>query len=225
MKIQLQMPSLATLTVLSLMLYLSRRLFSGMMYEKYHKMIILCSKLPDNNRLQRPYMKHNVLCFYKQRVVVPYTIHSQLLKEFHDNKMTGHFGVLRTFKRLTHQFCRPSMYHSIQEYIKQCEVCQKTKTEALALLGLIQPLHIPCQVQDDITLDFIEGLLSSHGKDSLLVDVVRFNKYAHFIALSHIFSIKIIPKRFIEYVVKLHGTLKSIINDRDPIFIIKFWQE
>ena len=88
----------------------------------------------------------NGLCFYKKRVVVPQVIHNQLLKEFHDSKMVGHFGVLRTLKGLAQQFYWPSMYRFIQEYIIQCEVCQKTKIETLALVGLLQPLLIPCQV-------------------------------------------------------------------------------
>lgn len=172
-----------------------------------------------------PYSMRNGLCFYKTRVIVPQVIRNQLLQEFHDNKMAGHSGVLRTFKRLAQQFYWPSMYRPVQDYITQCEVCQKTKTETLALAGLLQPLPIPCQVWDDISLDFIEGLPSSHGKDSILVVVDRLSKYAHFVALSHPFSAKIVAEQFVEHIIKLHGMPNSIISDRDPIFISKFWQE
>jgi hypothetical protein len=172
-----------------------------------------------------PYSRQNGLCFYKQRVVVPQAIRNQLLQEFHDSKMAGHSGVLRTFKRLAQQFYWPSMYRSVQDYIVQCEVCQRAKTATLAPAGLLQPLPIPCQVWEDISLDFIEGLPSSHGKDSLLVVVDRLSKYAHFVALSHPFFAKTVAEHFVEHIVKLHGMPKSIISDRDPIFISKFWQE
>ncbi|KAL5552361.1 hypothetical protein UlMin_002537 [Ulmus minor] len=172
-----------------------------------------------------PYSVQNGLYFYKQRVIVPQALRNQLLQEFHDSKMARHSGVLRTFKRLAQQFYWPSMYRSVQDYITHCEVCQRTKTETLAPAGLLQPLPIPCHVWDDISLDFIEGLPSSHDKDSLLVVVDRLSEYAHFIALSHPFSAKIVAATFVEHIIKLHGMLKSIISDRDPIFISNFWQE
>ena len=46
------------------------------------------------------------LLFYKDRVVVPANsvICSNLLHEFHDSKLGGHSGVLRTYKELEQQF-------------------------------------------------------------------------------------------------------------------------
>ncbi|RVW13399.1 Transposon Tf2-8 polyprotein [Vitis vinifera] len=158
-------------------------------------------------------------------VVVPTALRGQLLQEFHDSKVAGHSGVLRTFKRLAQQFYWPSMYKNIQDYIQQCATYQKTKSETLAPAGLLQPLPIPCLVWDDISLDFIDGLPSSQGKDSIMVVVDRLSKYAHFIALSHSFSAKMIAEKFVENIIKLHGMPKSIISDRDPIFVSKFWQE
>ena len=172
-----------------------------------------------------PYSMQNGICFYKRRVVVPQAIRNQLLKEFHDSKMAGHSGLLRTFERLAQQFHWPSMYRSAQEYITQCDVCQKTKTETLAPVWLLQPFPIPCQVWDDLTLDFIEGLPPSHDKDSLLVVVNRLSKYAHFVALSYPFFAKIVAKHFVKHVIKLHNMPKSIISDCNPVFVIEFWQE
>ncbi|KAL6332953.1 hypothetical protein AAG906_019964 [Vitis piasezkii] len=87
------------------------------------------------------------------------------LFEFHDSPYGGHSGVLRTYKQLTQQFYWPSMHKVIQQYVTSCTVFQKNKAETLSPVGLLQPLPIPCQVWDDITMDFIEGLPPSNGQN------------------------------------------------------------
>ena len=112
---------------------------------------------------------------------------------------------LRMFKRLAQQFYWPSMHHTIKEYVQSCEVCQMNKTDNLSLAGHLQPLPIPCQVWDDITMDFIEGLPSSHGRNTILVIVDHFSKYTHFFPLFHPFTVKVVAEKFVEGIVKLHG--------------------
>ena len=60
----------------------------------------------------------------------------------------------------------------------------------------------------------------------LYVVVVDFlTKDVHFIALSHPFTTSIVAKVFLENIQKLHGTLKVIVSDHDPIFTSHFWKD
>ena len=117
------------------------------------------------------------------------------------------------------------MNKDVQVYIHKCEVCQHTKAETMHPVELLQPLPIPSQVWGDISLDFIEGLPRSNGKDTILVVVDRLSKFVLFIPLNHPFSTKTIFEKFIENGFMLHGMPCSIISDRDPIFVSNFWWE
>jgi len=54
------------------------------------------------------------------------------------------------------------------------------------LLGyLLQPLPIPNQVWEDISMDLIEGMPKIWGKTTILVVVDRLSNFAYFIPLSY----------------------------------------
>jgi hypothetical protein len=74
-------------------------------------------------------------------------------------------------------------------------------------------------------MDFVEELPKSEGCDVILVVVDRFSKYAHFFALKHPFSAHSVAKVMLDNIVKLHGVPKSIVSDRDRIFMSNFWRE
>ena len=71
-------------------------------------------------------------------------------------------------------------------------------------------------------MDFIESLPQSGRKNIILVVIDHFSKLTHFLALAHPYTTKMVAEKFVEGVVKLYGMPRSIISDRDPIFISHF---
>lgn len=55
--------------------------------------------------------------------------------------------------------------------------------------------------------------------------VDRLTKYAHFLLLSHPYSVKTVAQLFMDNIYRLHGAPKVIVTDRDKIFTSKLWQE
>ena len=75
-----------------------------------------------------------------------------------------------------------------------------------------------------ISMDFIEGLPNSQEKEVILVVVDKFTKFAHFVSLSHPYSVQTVAQAFVDNIIKLHGPPKMIISDRDIIFTSHLWK-
>lgn len=109
--------------------------------------------------------------------------------------------------------------------MSECVTCQRNKYSNLAPAGLLQSLDLPEQIWEDLTMDFIDGLPKSEGFSVIMVVVDRLGKSAHFIPFKHPYTAASVAAAFIRGIVRLHGIPKSIISDRDRVFVSHFWKE
>jgi hypothetical protein len=151
-------------------------------------------------------------------------LRTKIIDVLHNSIVGGHSGGLASYHKVRRLFWWKGMKSDVVCFIKQCAVCQQAKAEKIHTPGLLQPLPIPQGAWQDLTMDFIEGLPKSEGYNSILVVVDRFSKYPHFFPLKHPFTATKVAQVFLDNIVKLHGTPRSLVSDKDKVFTSNFWK-
>ena len=117
------------------------------------------------------------------------------------------------------------MKREAAQFVSACEVRQRVKLEHQKPAGMLNPLPIPELKWENIAMDFVVGLPATSNKlDSIWVIVDRLTKFAHFIPVRSGYSIDKLAQVYVEEVIRLHGAPVSIVSDREPQFISRFWR-
>lgn len=111
-----------------------------------------------------------------------------ILQALHNSAIGGHSGVNATYQRVKALFAWPQMKTTVTEFVQACQIYQQAKPEHVKLPGLLQPLPVPTQAWQSVSLDFIERLPKSNSYDVIMMVIDRFTKYGHFIPLFHPFT-------------------------------------
>jgi hypothetical protein len=75
-------------------------------------------------------------------------------------------------------------------------------------------------------MDFVVGLpRTAKGFDSTWVIIDRLTKTAHFLPDKTDHPVVVYAQLYIARILSLHGVPKTIVSDRGPQFVSKFWSE
>lgn len=186
----------------------------------------ILTRLAVHSPVEEGYSLEKGLIRYKSKVWIANNsaLQTKLISTFHSSAVGGHSGGKATYYRLKQLFHWKGMKRDVEEFVKQCHICQQAKHELVHPAALLQPLPIPQGAWRDLSMDFVEGFPSSEGYNTIVVVVDRFTKYIHFIPLKHPFTAQVVAKLLLDNVVKLHGFPKTIVSDRDKIFTSTFWR-
>ena len=113
-------------------------------------------------------------------IVEPKALETEILKGTHDSPFTGHLGVTRTLDRIRKRFFWPNMRETVENYIRQCDICAKRKAPAPTANNGTAPLQ-SLQVSEPFTfwaLDYMGPLPETHrGNKHILVLMDHFTKW------------------------------------------------
>ena len=162
------------------------------------------------------------------QLVVPVApgIKRDLLHEAHDMMAAGHLGIEKTYRRILQHFWWPRIYEDTREYVSSCPTCQASKPSNAKTPGLIQPLSIPSQPWESVSLDIMCGLPTTRAPDkfdALAVFVCRFTKMVRLAPMRLATKAPEFAKIFVNTMFRSHGLPRELVSDRDSRFVSRFW--
>jgi hypothetical protein len=162
------------------------------------------------------------------RLIIPddRALKTRVLYELHDSRLAGHMGMAKTEEMVTRLFWWKGIREDVTAYVNDCVVCQLSKTATAAPAGLLQPIPIPSNRWECVTMDFVGPLPPTEkGHDCIFVAMDKLTKMVQFMATTIGLNNDAVgtARLFFDGVVRLHGVPLTIISDRDSRFTSRFW--
>lgn len=159
------------------------------------------------------------------RICVPKKYRHLILHEHHDTPLGGHFGMDKTYFSIRQQYIWPHMKHHVEQYVKTCDLCQKSKTYHQKKLGIPQIPELPLNPWENVTMDFCGPFpKTKDGHDMILVTICNLTRELVLIPCTSRETGASTACLFVKHVFRYKGLPKQINSDRGPQFIANFWK-
>ena len=154
-------------------------------------------------------------------------VREELISRNHDDPLAGHFGPEKTSDLLQRKYYWAGCGKQAGEYVKTCDICQRTKAPRHKPYGELQSLPISKDPWKEITMDFVTGLPPSKRGgvvyDSIFVVVDRCTKMARYIPTTVKLGAAELAEVFFTEIVLKFGMPAGIVSDRGSVFTSAFW--
>jgi hypothetical protein len=154
----------------------------------------------------------------------------ELIMRIHSAPAHGHQGVWKTYQRIRQHHDENITRLQVQEALKTCDLCCKSKAARHKPYGELKPLPVAEGPWTSISLDFITDLpkskepVSGRQYDAILVIVDRLTKYSYFLPYLKTGTAEDLAYVFLRNIAAQHGMPKELVSDRDKLFTSHFWK-
>ena len=137
----------------------------------------------------------------------------RIMRNFHDSPTAGHMGRDRTASMIRRWFYWPNISKEVEEYVRTCDACQRSKVPRHQPYGELTPIPVPSGPWLSITIDFITDLPESRSwidnatYDCIMVVMDRFSKMCHYVPCRNTMTSKQFAAVFLREIYRLHGLI------------------
>ncbi len=150
-----------------------------------------------------------------------------LIREMHDQFSINHLDILRTMKIIKRNYYWSFMRKTVDRYIRNCYVCQRSKTSRDKSNDLLQSLSISEQRWQNIVMNFIIDLSDSYDYNAILTVICRLSKERHYISCitdEKDITVEKTAEMLLQWVYRTHDLSSFIVFDRDSQFTFILWK-
>ncbi len=151
----------------------------------------------------------------------------KLIRKVHDQSSIDHFEILKTMKAIRRYYYWFSMQKTIDRYIQNCYICQRSKALWDKFNELLHSLLIFEQQWKNIVMNFIIDLSLSEGKNVILTVICRLSKKQHYISCStddEEITAEKTAELMLQWIYRIHDLLDFIVSNRSSQFIFILWK-
>ncbi len=150
-----------------------------------------------------------------------------LIREVHDQSSMNHSDILRTVKIIKQNYYWSFMRKTVDQYIQNCYVYQRSKTLRDKSNDLLQSLSILEQRWQNIVMNFIINLSDSYKYNAILTVICRLSKERHYISCiidDEDITVEKTAEMLLQWVYWIHDLSNFIVFDQDSQFIFILWK-
>jgi len=151
----------------------------------------------------------------------------KLIWEVHDQSSIDHSEILRMMKIIRRYYYWSSMRKTINQYIQNCYICQRSKTSWDKFNELLHSLFILEQQWKNIVMNFIIDLSLLKGKNIILTVICRLTKKRHYISCftdDEKITAEKTAELMLQWIYRIHDLLDFIISNWDFQFTFILWK-
>ncbi|GFV71905.1 retrovirus-related Pol polyprotein from transposon 297 [Trichonephila clavipes] len=153
------------------------------------------------------------------RVYIPKPLRNEIMGEFHDKPLAGHFERFKTYHKIRDVCYFPYMRKFIDQYVSTCHMCQINNYKNALPAGRLIPIvsNYPNEI---VTLDLLGPYPVSRVRRNRYVLVImdHFSKWAEIIPHKKA-SARVIADNFFDNYISRFGAPIKLISDNGPQFI------